>query len=496
MTLIYPHAVALEFFAGGGEMGALMRAYEWDSSVLGPPAGWPQSLRVTIRLILNTRHPMFIWWGPELVQFYNDAYRGTMGTERHPSALGDFGGDCWAEIWDTIGPQIDHVMGGKGSSWDEDRLIPVTRNGKREDVWWTYSYAPIDLDGGVGGVLVVCNDVTAAHLSRDALKDQAQRLQQLFEQAPGFMAVLRGPDHVFELTNSAYKRLFGDRDFIGKSVRDALPEVAGQGFFELLDTVFQSGEAHVGARTPITFHSGLAGTIKKIYVDFVYQPIVEADGTVSGIFVEGFDVSDHFRAEDHLQLLNSELHHRVKNMLGIVSSIATQTLDGKATETALPIFQERLTAFAKAHDILTSGDGQAAMISDVINGALIPYRNGDGRVTVAGPALTISPKQALALALAIHELATNATKYGALSDDWGRIEISWTADRDVEPPTFHFRWTEADGPEVKSPTRKGFGSVLIERGLKADFGGIVATRYDPKGLTCTLAAPLRNLPQN
>ena len=151
------------FLGDGGEMGRLVRAFDWAASPLGSAEMWPQSLRVAVRLMLTSSHPMFIWWGPDLIQFYNDAYRETMGPERHPSALGGRGRDCWAEIWDVIGPQIDFVMCGEGSTWNEDHLVPVTRHGLRQDVWWTYGYSPIDLDDEVGGVLVVCNDVTAAH---------------------------------------------------------------------------------------------------------------------------------------------------------------------------------------------------------------------------------------------------------------------------------------------------------------------------------------------
>jgi hypothetical protein len=115
------------FLAEGGEMGALTRAFDWSSTPLGPPEKWPQSLRVTVRLVLTSRHPMFIWWGPELIQFYNDAYRETMGPERHPSALGARGRECWEEIWDIIGPQIEYVMAGKGATWHEDQLVPLTR---------------------------------------------------------------------------------------------------------------------------------------------------------------------------------------------------------------------------------------------------------------------------------------------------------------------------------------------------------------------------------
>ncbi|HYS46731.1 MAG TPA: hypothetical protein VEM35_09840, partial [Rhizomicrobium sp.] len=103
-----------DFLAGGGEMGALMRAYDWSGSPLGKPETWPQSLRTALRILLNTNHPMLIWWGPDLIQFYNDAYRQTMGAERHPSALGQRGRQCWDEIWPIVGPQIEQVMSGGG----------------------------------------------------------------------------------------------------------------------------------------------------------------------------------------------------------------------------------------------------------------------------------------------------------------------------------------------------------------------------------------------
>jgi PAS domain S-box-containing protein len=171
-----------DFLAGGGEMGALMRAYDWRASPLGTPETWPQSLRTAVRILLNTNHPMFIWWGPKLIQFYNDAYRQTMGPERHPGALGQGGRECWAEIWDIIGPQIEQVMGGGGATWHENQLVPVTRHGRLEQVYWTYGFSPIDKDDGIGGVLVVCRDVTKEYLAAAALREreaELARVQQL-----------------------------------------------------------------------------------------------------------------------------------------------------------------------------------------------------------------------------------------------------------------------------------------------------------------------------
>src|SRR5437016_10553014 len=171
-----------DFLAGGGEMGALMRAYDWSHSPLGKPETWPQSPRTAVRILLNTNHPMFIWWGPELIQFYNDAYRQTMGPERHPSALGQGGRECWEEIWPMIGPQIEQVMSGGGATWHENQLVPVTRHGRLEQVYWTYGYSPIDDGDRVGGVLVVCRDVTKDYVAATALREreaELARVQQL-----------------------------------------------------------------------------------------------------------------------------------------------------------------------------------------------------------------------------------------------------------------------------------------------------------------------------
>jgi PAS domain S-box-containing protein len=168
-----------DFLAGGGEMGALTRAYDWSASPLGKPETWPQSLRTALRILLNTNHPMFIWWGEELIQFYNDAYRQTMGPERHPSALGQRGRECWAEIWPIIGPQIEQVMSGGGATWHENQLIPVTRHGALEQVYWTYGYSPIDEDDGIGGVLVVCRDVTRDYLASVALQEREAELARV-----------------------------------------------------------------------------------------------------------------------------------------------------------------------------------------------------------------------------------------------------------------------------------------------------------------------------
>ena len=185
-----------DFLAGGGEMGLLIREHKWSATSLGAPKSWPPPLRTALRLILNTGHPMYIWWGPELRCFYNDAYRRSIGAERRPGSLGQPGRDVWGEIWDIIGPQIDQVMSGRGATWHENHLVPITRDGVKEDVYWTYSYSPIDDQqsaSGVGGVLVVCSETTQQVLTNRQLEAETERLRHMFDQAPGFMGYSAGP---------------------------------------------------------------------------------------------------------------------------------------------------------------------------------------------------------------------------------------------------------------------------------------------------------------
>jgi len=164
-------------------MGALIRAADWSQTPLGTPDKWPQSLRITVNLLLGSRFPMFLWWGPQLIQFYNDAYRPCLGNSgKHPRALGQKGEDCWKEIWPVIKPLIDEVLGGKGAIWRENQLIPIYRNGSLEDVYWTFSYSPVQDDNGkIAGVLVVCQETTehvrAMHYMEQKIKERTKELE-------------------------------------------------------------------------------------------------------------------------------------------------------------------------------------------------------------------------------------------------------------------------------------------------------------------------------
>jgi len=159
------------FLRGDGVTNRLAQSIDWAATPIGPVQDWPSSLKTTVGMLLHSRHPMFLWWGPELIQFYNDAYLPSFGKGKHPAAMGQRGADCWQEIWPIIAPQIDDVMSRARPSWNEDQLVPIYRNGRLEEVYWTYGYSPIfDESGAVGGTLVVCTETTTRVLSERRLR--------------------------------------------------------------------------------------------------------------------------------------------------------------------------------------------------------------------------------------------------------------------------------------------------------------------------------------
>jgi PAS domain S-box-containing protein len=290
----------LSFLADGGEMGERMRAFDWSCSPLGPPEGWPQALKTATGILLSSKFPMFLAWGRELRFLYNDAYIDVLGG-KHPAALGHAFEDIWAEIWDDVGPLARRALAGE-ATYFENLPLTMTRKGYGEQTWFTFSYSPLrDDDGRPAGMFCICTETTATVLAERERLNETERLRQLFDRAPGFMAVVRGPDHVFEMANASYQKLVGKRDLIGKPVREAVPEVEGQGLFELLDKVYRSGEAFSGRSVPIQLQREPGAQREERLLDFVFQPILDAQGAVTGIFADGYDVTERIVAETALR---------------------------------------------------------------------------------------------------------------------------------------------------------------------------------------------------
>ncbi|WP_221190843.1 PAS domain-containing hybrid sensor histidine kinase/response regulator [Xanthomonas arboricola] len=277
-------------------MAQAVRAYDWAATPLGPTTQWPSPLRNAVSLMLSSPESMYVVWGDALTFFYNDAYTPILGP-RQPHALGAPLRELWADAWEAVRAPIEAAFAGRASRFEE---VPIGMNryGTPEDTWWTFSFSPIYLDDGrVGGAFCVTNEVTDRKVAQNRLADEHERLIRLFEQAPMFMAFLSGPQHRVEFANPCYSRLIGHRDVIGKPLAEALPDLVEQGHLHRLDEVYQSGRAYAANALAYNVQAEPGGPVERRLLDLVYQPIAGADGTVSGIFVQGLDITDRIGLE-------------------------------------------------------------------------------------------------------------------------------------------------------------------------------------------------------
>lgn len=307
------------FLRTGGEMGKLTRDYDWATSSLGPAETWPQSLKSLLHLLLNSSFPMFLFWGEKLTCFYNDAYRPSLGNEgKHPFALGKPAEDVWPEIWHIIKPLIDQVLSGGGSTWHEDQLVPIHRNGRIEDVYWTFSYSPaIDDNGNIAGVFVTCTETTGKVKNLAALGASEQKFRNLIEESPVQMCLFTGSDLVVEIVNDALLDSWGiDKSVIGKSLHEALPIFFDKPVIELLNKAWHSEMPYVARELKVKLMKN--GSLKEHYFNIWYNPVFDEQENIYGILATGVDVTPEIEARN--QSKKSELFAR--NIF--INSVAAQ----------------------------------------------------------------------------------------------------------------------------------------------------------------------------
>jgi PAS domain S-box-containing protein len=486
MTPPMPTDDPFAFLGHDGSAAQLVRDFAWGTTPLGRVETWPQSLKTATALLIHSPVPMVMLWGESGVMIYNDAYSVFAG-HRHPALFGSNVREGWPEVADFNDNVMKVGLGG-GTLAYQDQELTLHRKGYPEQVWMNLDYSPVlDEDGKPAGVIAIVIETTDRVLAERRNREEFQRLQRLFAQAPTFMAMVSGPDRRFTLVNPEYRKLIGGRDVMGLTVRDALPEVVDQGFFDLLDHVFASGEAVTRAAQPILLRWRDEGPLEERFVDFVYQPIRDEDGTIAQVFVQGSDVTERVRAENHQRLLINELNHRVKNTLAAVQSIVTQTLRHAADPgDASRAITARIMALSGAHNVLTRESWDGADLRTLVETAIHPFQGpGPDAFQLSGPDMRVGPYAAISISLALHELATNAVKYGALSTPAGRVRIGWSVGADQ---VFRLEWIETGGPVVTPSDRRGFGSRLILQVLPDQLQGAAELEYRPAGIAFRLTA--------
>lgn len=477
-------ASGLAFPVGGGELGALIAAFDWSKTSLGPISHWPQSLKTTVNLLLLSPVPIVLLWNEDGVMIYNDAYSAFAGG-RHPQLLGSKVREGWPEVADFNDNVMKVGLAG-GTLAYRNQELTLQRHGKPAPAWMNLDYSPVlDESGKPAGVIAIVVEITEAVLAERALKASEGRFRAL---------VNATSDVIYQMTAdwSVMQPLDG-RGFISDN---ASPNPDW-----LNKNIFPEDQPHILAaineaiRTKSVFQREhrvrrADGTVGWTFSRAI--PILDANGEIVEWFGTATDITERRRTEDHLKLVVDELNHRVKNNLAMILAIATQTFRG-ATDVvqAQSRFSERIMALAQANDLLTGERGAGVSLRGAVEQAVRPHCGRDERLTIEGPDVSLSPKTALSLSLAMHELATNALKYGAWSAETGAISVVWRTYMPSEGgERLHIEWRERGGPSVAAPSRRGFGSRLIERGLSAEMGGDVQMKFEPAGLVCTIDAPL------
>lgn len=323
--------------------------------------------------------------------------------------------------------------------------------------------------------------LVAMRLTAEALQESEATLRAFFETQNLLASILeRRDEEIFYLAaNTALARLFGHSDLAGLSVRDVMSDQAATQMLARLEKVESAG-------VPLKLEECFETDTGPRWFAVTINLIADYPSTTPRFTIASLDITERKRAEAQQRLLLEELNHRVKNTLAVVQSLAHQSFKGDlADPSAKRAFESRLLAVSAAHSLLVEQNWKAVSVEALVKDVAGPGCGADrSRVDAEGPNVEIPPQIAVSLALALHELCTNAVKYGALSNETGRISISWT----IAEQNLSLTWSESGGPLVALPQSRGFGSRLIERALSAELGRPVIMDFRPEYLVCMIEA--------
>jgi two-component sensor histidine kinase len=418
---------------------------------------------------------------------YNDAFSAIVA-DRHPGAMGSPVRGSWPEVAGFNDRILKAAFAGQAQSF-HDLEFTFSRAGVAEAVTLDLDYTPVPGDDGrpAGALAVVFETGKTVRAKAQARVRESEERFRALVNATSDVVYRMSPDWI-EMRALDGRGFLSDTD--SPRIRWAdlylFPEdqaaiwavieeaIRAKGVFQLEHRVRQAD-------------GGSGWTLSRAI------PLLDADGEIAEWFGAASDITARRKTEQHLRLVINELNHRVKNNLAMTQAVAAQTFRNAASiGDAQASLSSRISALAQANDLLTGEQGVEVSMREVLEQATRPHYPGPDRRRIAGPDFALSPKTALSLSLAMHELSTNALKYGAWSTAHGVVTIGWSIYR-PEPDKaerLSLVWTERGGPEVSPPGRRGFGSRLIERGLAAEMGGVVEMRFEPEGLVCVIDAPL------
>jgi two-component sensor histidine kinase/PAS domain-containing protein len=497
------------------EMAALIAGKDWSTTALGDPGSWSPSLKLIVQIMTASGFPMAVRWGPEFILIYNDGYRPILA-DKHPWALGLPFRVVWPEVVSELIPLHVAIRAGESPGvYFEDRPLTIRRRGMNwETAHFTVGYSPVpdpSSPTGIGGVLVTAVETSQRLRVENALEIKTQELSEANRRLNDGQALYRS-------ALAAGRLGTWETDFIAKTRLWTLEGMA------LFGINLPGGHGHVGGPGD-EYWSALHPDDRHLMQNFhelannqdsftsEYR-VVWPNGTTLWLRGHGrvvartpdgkahrlvsivADVTERKAAEDHVQFLMHELSHRSKNLLAVIQSISRRTARTTTTmEDFERRFGQRLQGLAASHDVLVRNSWQGAPLADLLRQQLTPFMEiKSSRVELAGPDITVTAEATQAIGLAIHELATNAIKYGALSVPAGRVNISWRFDNaSAASRELFLKWVERGGPCVALPARKGFGHVVIGEMIERSLNAKVALEFATHGLEWSVSMPATNL---
>jgi two-component sensor histidine kinase len=482
---------------GGGEMGELIRLRDWSETGLGPVSGWPQSLKTTVGILLRSPVPIVLLWGPDGIMIYNDAYSVFAGG-RHPLLFGSRVREGWPEVADFN----DNVMkvglsGGTLSYCDQE--LTLHRKGFPEQVWMNLDYSPVlDENGRPAGVLAIVVETTQRVLTERVLAKTEERLRQALN-ASGMVGTFDW--HVQSDT------FFSDARFAEMFSVDPAKGDEGAPLAEYLAGIHPEDAERIANAVNRTITTGERyvqeyrllrkdGSIR--WVEACGECLSGEDGRPSRFVGVVVDITSQKYAQERQRLLAREADHRVKNIFAnFHSMISLSARSARTPKEMAEALRGRLDALLRAKDLIRPGimgtehESKHTTMDALVRTVLQPYEDGSpARIILNGPDVPVGAKAVTGLALALHETATNAVKYGALSRPSGSIRVTWGASGD----DLHLEWDETGGPLiVGAPLARGFGSVLTERTVTGELAGKIEHEWRRNGLRLKLSVPLERL---
>lgn len=328
------------FLTGGGSISERIKAIDWKNNPLGEMEGWPESLKTSLNLCLNSPFPMLICWGPEMVMLYNEGYTDFL--KQPYTALGRPAKEIWDGIWETIGPLLEGVKSTGTPILLEDQLFYLEKSGCKKERYFTFSYSPLRNQEKLMGVLTIIHETTEKVVNERLMKLEKERMQRILNLAPVAVCMLDGPDLTVEWLNHNYQQFLPGRDLLGKPIREAIPEIEGT-LDSILEEVYQTGKTFEGREVLVPLSRSKVGLMEDLYFNFVYQARLNIQKKIDGIIVFAYEVTDFVNARHTAEKLALQVEQHAKvfdvTLTSIQDMVYTFDIKGRFTYSNYPLLE-------------------------------------------------------------------------------------------------------------------------------------------------------------